>query len=79
MARRQQASKKRRPKAKRPAKNTYIKQLGLEPVAERTPQVLRDRIRKLASGLKQGRYRGQLAERAEVYLREHRKALKQSA
>lgn len=56
--------------------NTYIKKLGLEPVKERTPKVLRERIKILKKGLKDGKYRGKLAERAEVYLKEHEQALK---
>jgi len=65
--------------SKKAKPNTYIKKLGLEPVKERTPTVLRKRIRKLKKGLKTGEYKGKLAERAEFYLREHERALEQQA
>lgn len=58
--------------------NTYIKKLGLDPVQKRTKKVLRERIRILKANLEDGKYKGKLAERAEVYLAEHRKALKAS-
>lgn len=65
----------RRKRKMRPRKNTYIKKLGLEPVNERTTEVLRERIRKLKEGIRKSRYSGKLKERAVVYLKEHKKAL----
>lgn len=65
--------KKSSPKHTKP--NTYIKKLGLEPVAERTPSVLRQRIKVLKKNIREGNYSGPLETRAELYLREHIRTL----
>ncbi len=65
-------------KRKKIIKNLFIKKLGLKPTAERTPKVLRERIKILKNNIKNEKYSGKLAIRAEYYLSEHQRKLREA-
>jgi len=47
---------------------TFMEKLGLEPVRKLTKKTCLARVRFLDKGLRKGRYRGKLEERANYYL-----------